>query len=72
MAANLPNAVLFHVLVLEHAQPPIRVLAVHGFLREHVPARLRRRAIGSDMHDRLELHLIEQTIRLRTLGAVER
>ena len=33
MAANLPDALLFDVLVLEHAQAPVRVLAVHGFLR---------------------------------------
>ena len=71
MAANLPDAALFDVLVLEHAQAPVRVLAVHGFLREHVPAAVRRQAVGRDVHDRLQLHVIEQALRLRRLGAVQ-
>ncbi len=60
---DLPDIALLHVLVLEHAEAPSRVLVVHGLLRKHVPAALRRAAVGSDVHDRLQLHLIEQAAR---------
>src|SRR4029079_4168081 len=68
---NLPDAALLHVLVLEHAEAPARVLVVYGLLREHVPTTLRRAAVRRDVHDRLQLHLIEEQVRLRRLGAVE-
>src|SRR5690606_28161848 len=64
---DLPDAALLHVLVLVDADAPAGVLAVHGFLRERPPARLRRAAVRRDVNDRLQLHLVEQAAGLRAL-----
>ena len=69
LALDLPDVVLLDVLVLEHAQTPARVLAVHGFLREHVPAPLRRLPVGRIKIDR---SFIADPSNLKRDGAIVR
>ena len=52
-AGDLPDAVLLDVVVLEHAEAPMGIFAVHGLLREHVPATFSGLAVGRDIDDAL-------------------
>ncbi len=58
--ADLPKAALLDVLVLEDARSPfVKPPRLRG-LAEKAPTSLGTLAVGGDVHDRLQLHLIDQ------------